>query len=78
MKGYTVATGNVNPLMKRSRQAAKFIQKQEGLVGVHPCPPHGTLWIFKTRADAIRAKNLMEAEGILTGTNICEIDFDMP
>lgn len=77
MKGYTVATAIVNPLMKRSRQAVKFIEKQDGLLGVHPTA-RGTLWIFDSKANAIRAKNVLESEGIKTGDNIVEIEFDMP
>lgn len=73
IKAYTVATGNVNPLMKKSRQAAKFISKLDGFLGMIPMYPHGTLWAFKTEADAIRARNQMDAEGILTGNNICEV-----
>lgn len=72
IKVYTVATGNVNPLVKASREAVKFIKKLDGFVGVHPEPPHGTLWLFKTENQAKKARNKMEAHGIQTGNNICE------
>lgn len=73
-KGYTVATGNVNPLLKRSREAVKYIKTLEGFVGVHPTP-YGTLWIFDTKNNAKGARNLMEYNGIQCGTNICEVDY---
>lgn len=40
-------------------------------VNFHPVPPNGTICLFRTKNDAIRAKNLMEARGIITGDNIC-------
>lgn len=76
MKAYTVATGNVNPLMKRSRQAVKYITKLEGFLGVHPAPPRGTLWLFDTENNAKIARNKMEDKGIVCGVNICEVEFD--
>ena len=78
MKGYTVATGNIDLLKSKSRKAARFMGKQEGFVGCMPCPPHGTLWIYKTEADAKRARNIAEGEGIKCGSNICEVEFDDP
>lgn len=78
MKGYTVATGQVDPLRSKSRKAARFMAKQEGFIGAHIAPPFGVLWVYKTEADAIRARNLAETEGIKCGTNICEIEFDDP
>ena len=74
-KGYTVATGNVNPFMKRSREEVKYIQTLEGFIGVHPTQ-YGTLWIFDSKNNAKGAKNLMEYKGIKTGNNIVEIEFD--
>lgn len=75
MTGYTVATGNVNPLMKRSREAVKFISKLDGFVGVHPCYPYGTLLIFESKNTAKIARNRMENEGIKCGYNICKIEY---
>lgn len=71
-KVYTVATGNVNPFAKASREAVNFIKKLDGLVGAYPEPPYGTLWFFETENQAKKARNKMEAHGIQTGNNICE------
>lgn len=73
--GYTVATGNVDFLKKSSRDAVKYISQLEGLMGVHPMPPKGTLWIFDTENNAKKAKNKMEANGIQCGYNITEITY---
>lgn len=76
MKAYTVAVGNINPLMRASRKAVKFIAKLDGLIGVHPHYPDGTLILFRTENDAKIGKNRMEAVGIHTGHNICECEID--
>ena len=76
MKVYTVAVGNVNPLSRRSRKAVKFISKLKGLVGVHPHYPDGTLILFDTENNAKIARNEMNAVGIVTGSNICEVEID--
>lgn len=73
MKVWSVAVGNINPLQKASRDAVKYISKLKGFVGFFPHYPDGTLCFFKTENDAKRAKNLMDAEGIHTGNNICEM-----
>lgn len=80
MKAYTVATGRVDFFKKESRAAAKFMSKQEGFLGVHPfaCSDGACLWIYKEKADAIRARNLAEAKGIKCGINICEVEIDEP
>lgn len=78
MKGYTVATGNFNPLMRKSRKAMEYIATLEGLIGIHPHYPRGMLIIFKTENDAKIGKNKTEAKGIQTGRNICEVEFDDP
>lgn len=67
---YTVAVGNFNPLMKASRDAVGFISGLEGIVAVHPHYPNGTLLLFDSKANAKRAKMLMQAKGIHCGTNI--------
>ena len=69
---WTVATKNMNPIFKRNRQNIDFIQKQEGFVGVHP-NPKGTLWLFKTKEEAMKARRNMDAKGIGTGDNIVEV-----
>ena len=73
-KAYTVAVGNI-PIFPRksSLKALTFIQEQKGFLGFHPVYPHGTLCIFETKNDAIGARNLMIAEGIKCGKNICEV-----
>lgn len=69
---WTVAVGNFNPLMKASREAAKFINTLDGLVGVHPQYPRGVLILFESENAAKIGRNQMEAKGIQCGTNICE------
>ena len=68
---YTVAVGNFNPLMQASREAVKFIKELKGLVAVHPHYPNGTLLLFDSKANAERARKLMQAKGIQVGRNIC-------
>ena len=75
MKAWSVAVGNINPLQKKSRDAVKYIKTLKGLVGVQPNYPHGTLIFFDTENNAKIARNLMNAKGIQTGTNICEFDI---
>lgn len=74
MKAWSVAVGNINPLQKSSRNAVKYISKLKGFVGISPHYPHGTLCFFKTENDAKIARNMMDAKGIQTGNNICEMD----
>lgn len=76
MKVWSVATGNVDPRIKGCRRAVSFIKKQKGLIGGHPHPPNGSLWLFRTEDDAKRARNRMEARGILCGDNICEGEIE--
>ena len=72
MNVWTVATGEVNPWKKKSREAVDYIKTLEGLVAVHPAHGHGTLWLFDSENNAKGAKNLMEHNGIKTGRNICK------
>ena len=79
MKQYlwSVATGNVNPFMKKSREAVKYIQTLEGFVAVHPTPENrGTLWMFDSENNAKGARNLMRSKGIQCGNNICRFSWD--
>lgn len=69
---WMVAVGNVNPLSRASRKAVEFIRGLSGLVAVHPAYPHGTLLLFESKNHAKIARNLMEAEGIKCGKNICK------
>ena len=84
---WTVAVGNLPTpfsmpwVKRRSRKAVEFIIDLEGFVGFLPLPPRGTLCLFRTKNDAIRAKNMMEARGIITGDNICSClvdEVDLP
>ena len=75
MKAWTVAVGNVNPFSSRSRAAVRYIKKLDGFVGVHPCPPRGTLVLFESENAAKRARNNMDMKGIRTGRNICEVEI---
>ena len=74
-KLWTVATGVVNPLVKESRQAVKFISKLHGFVGVHPVDGY-TVWLFDTENNAKIARNKMRNKGIECGTNICDVYVD--
>lgn len=73
VKAYTVAVGNLPMIMtKKSKKAVEIIKNLDGLYGVHPEYPRGTLLLFKTENHAKRAKNELESYGIKTGNNICE------
>lgn len=68
---FSVATGNVDPTYKESREAAKFIGNLEGFKAVHPAPDgRGTLWFFDSLNNAKRGRNRMRSEGIECGRNI--------
>lgn len=78
---WTVAVGNVPALPpfllpKKVKGALEVIGKLEGMLGVHPEPPRGTLLLFKSKNDAIRAKNVLMQKGIQTGKNICHCYVD--
>ena len=74
---WSVATGNVNPIMKRSREAVKYIQTLDGFVAVHPTPDgRGTLWLFDSENNAKGARNLLRAKGVKCGSNICRFRWD--
>lgn len=76
MKAYTVAIGNFNPRMRASVAAVEFIKTLDGLIGVHPEYPRGTILLFYTENQAKIARNLLELKGIQTGRNICEVEID--
>lgn len=70
---YTVAIGNlsINPFkLRRQRRILEFIGTFEGLLGVYPHYPDGTLLLFKEKNDAKGARNLLKAKGIQVGNNI--------
>ena len=68
---WTVATGCVNTFKKSSREAVQFITGLEGLVAVHLHYPNGILLLFDSENNTKGARNLMEAQGIQCGRNIC-------
>lgn len=82
VKCWTVAVGNLpmpwhsRKVKKSAKEATHYINGLNGFLGFHPCPPDGTLCIFDSENNAKRARNLMNAKGILTGTNICEVFVD--
>ena len=76
IKAYSVAVGNVNPFSKKSREAVKYISSLEGLLGVMPHYPDGTLLLFESKNAAIIGRNKLNGKGIQTGTNICECYVD--
>lgn len=65
VKIYCFGTGKINPLIKASRQAFKYISKQKGFLGAYPFGGRGTLWVFDTENNAKIAKNKAEAKGIV-------------
>lgn len=71
---WAISTGNVDPLKRKSREAVKFISKQQGFIGVHDCrmsgQKYGTLWFFDSENAAKIARNNGRAKGILFGVNI--------
>lgn len=74
---YSLATGGVSLLNKRSRQAAEFMKKQEGFYGVHPNDETGNLlWFYDSLNHAKIARNKGSAKGIQFGYNICRFKLD--
>lgn len=81
MKAYTVAIGEfkgpfaIGKQRKVEARVIEMIKKLEGKLGVSTVPGRGTLILFRRKNDAIRAKNVLDAEGVKTGTNIgeCEV-----
>lgn len=70
---WSVASGEVKPWIKASRDAVSYIAGLEGFTAVHLMPPDGrnTIFFFATEHDGIRARNLMRAKGIPAGDNVC-------
>lgn len=77
VKAYTVAIPNL-PLIpnKEVKKFIKWINKLDGLCGIRPEYPYGTLIIFKTENDAKIARNKIKSypgyDGQV-GKNISEI-----
>lgn len=66
------------PTIKQMRATKKFlnyVKKLDGFLGVHPHPPKGTILIFKTKQEAIRAQNLLKFDLELNavGEHIVEV-----
>lgn len=71
MELYSVATGRLALLSRRSRQAAKLMGDQDGFTGYNIVPDGRMLWFYATEADAKRARNVAESQGVQCGRNIC-------
>lgn len=71
---YSVATGKVDPTRPDSVKAMAYITSLDGFYGLNFAEKGGALWFFETKQQAIRARNKIEAEGILCGTNICKFE----
>ena len=72
----TPVLNNTEKEVADSKKAVALISGLAGLVGIYPCYPKGTLILFKTENDAKRGRNLMEADGIQTGSNISKVYVD--
>lgn len=76
MTVYSIAVANFVPYHPDSDRTLAFIKELEGLVGVHPAYPHGTLILFTTRKNAQSARKLIKQFGVQVGKNICELEVD--
>lgn len=82
VKAYTVAIGNFTPFSTNpavivdQQRVLNLIASCEGLYGMHPDFPHGTLILFDTRAHAVTARAKLKELGVMTGHNICEVFID--
>ena len=68
---WSVATGKESPIIRASRDAAKYISTLEGFKATH-ATDRGVLWLFDSLNNAKRARNMMTYMGIQCGNNICE------
>lgn len=78
---WTVAVGNLPILPKELMpkgvtEAIKLIKEQEGLIGVTPMYPRGTLLLFDTENNAKGARNMLRFNGVKCGDNICKAFVD--
>ena len=73
---YSVSTGVINPLKRKSRQAVDFLTKQEGFFAIHLAGDLGTLFLYETENDAKGVRNMAREKGILCGKNICKFEYD--
>ena len=73
VKAWAFAIGNIHLIpTETDKQVMKIVKGLDGLYGVKPEFPRGTLLIFKTENHAKRAKNKLESYGIQTGAHIGE------
>lgn len=75
-KCWTVATGRTDIFRKASRDAVKYLVKQQGFVGVHIVPDGRQLFLYDSENHAKIARNMAESKGIVCGKNICECYVD--
>lgn len=71
---YSVATGQLSLLRKRSRDAAKLMGEQDGFVTAHIVEDGRMMWFYATEADAKRARNVAESQGVQCGRNVCRFE----
>lgn len=78
-KMYSVAIGlfpNIIEMATNSGKAKQIIDLYndlDGIAGVHPvAEKNAQLFMFNSRQDAIKAKNVCKHRGIPVGNNICE------
>lgn len=57
---------------KEAKRLVEFMRTVDGLAGVN-INDKATLWIFETENHAIRARNLMRAEGFAVSRNIGKV-----
>lgn len=76
-KAYTVTIGNFSiPPTEDQIKVLNEIHSFDGLIGIHPHYPDGTLILLDTKNHAIEAKNLLEYMKVKTGDNIVEVEID--
>lgn len=82
VSAWTVAVGNFpmpwtsKKKKQKAEKALAIIRELDGLYGVTPMPPNGTLLTFDTLNHAKIASNILISKGIKTGDNICEVFLD--
>lgn len=58
------------------KKIVSILKELDGFVGLHFCPPRGTLLIFDSEYNAISARNYMRYNQVECGVNICEVRVD--
>lgn len=82
VSAWTVAVGNFpmpwtsKKKKQKAEKALEIIRELDGLYGVTPMPPHGTLLLFDTLNHAKIGSNILISKGIKTGSSICEVFVD--